>query len=336
VRATWRWGAAAGVAVAVGLVAAVHATRGAPPTPAPRHVIALGVYAGPGAKGVSGAAVFDEATGQRSTVVLDFAPAGSWAGIEGQPWLLRPHARDPGTRLVYALPVVPQIPGATLAACAQGRDDGHWTTLATNLVRSGLADTIVRPGWEPNGDWYPWSAAGRAADYVSCFRHVVTAMRAVPGQRLRFSWDVTAGPTPMDATLAWPGRDVVDYVGVDAYDVLYTGGDGGEPTDAERRAAVDALVTGPRGLRYWAGFAARQGRRLAVPEWGLTWRADGPGGGDDVAYVRAMFGFFASADVAYAVYFESSDATTDHRLAGATRFPEARATYADALRALVG
>jgi len=78
------------------------------------------------------------------------------------------------------------------------------------------------------------------------------------------------------------------------------------------------------------GGAARHGRPLAIPEWGLTWRADGHGGGDNAIYVRAMFRFFddPANHVAYVCYFNSGDSTVDHRLTGHTRFGSAQAAYA--------
>jgi len=94
---------------------------------------------------------------------------------------------------------------------------------------------------------------------------------------------------------------------------------------------VNELLDGQRGLSFWARFAARHDRPLAIPEWGLTWRADGLGGGDDVTYVRAMFRFFdvPAHHVAYACYFNSGNPTADHRLTGDSRFPRARAAYAE-------
>ena len=47
-----------------------------------------------------------------------------------------------------------------------------------------------------------------------------------------------------------------------------------------------------------------------------------------------MFRFFADPanHVAYACYFNSGNSTTDHRLTGHSRFPRARAAYAEQVR----
>ena len=111
-------------------------------------------------------------------------------------------AEQPNQRLEYSLPVVPDLPGTSLRACAAGDYDRHWTTLARHLMQWHLTDTIVRPGWEFNGDWYAWRATSDPGAYVSCFRHVVDAMRAVPGQQFAFDWNVNVGPGPLDATTA--------------------------------------------------------------------------------------------------------------------------------------
>jgi glycosyl hydrolase family 26 len=297
-----------------------------------QHHVAFGVYSAPGAKGVQGAHDFDRVMHQHSTMVLDFPPGDDWSQIEGEPWLLRPHAEEKDQRLEYSLPVVPDLPGASLRACAEGDYDRHWATLARHLVQWHLTDTILRPGWEFNGDWYAWNAAGHVAEYISCFRHVVTSMRAVPGQRFAFDWNVNVGPGTLDPTTAWPGRDYVDYVGVDAYDIStsqYHVGD--KPSATQHQQATTELLDGRWGLRFWARFAAEHGRPLAIPEWGLTWRVDGSGGGDNVTYLNAMLRFVddPATHVAYACYFNSDDATSHHRLTGPTRFTRARAAYTE-------
>ncbi|HEY1003777.1 MAG TPA: hypothetical protein VGD83_29460, partial [Streptosporangiaceae bacterium] len=71
-----------------------------------------------------------------------------------------------------------------------------------------------------NGWWYEWSewhAPSFELDaFIRAWRHVVTAMRSVPGEHFKFLWTIY----PEGATVAecWPGSAYVDYVGTDIFD----------------------------------------------------------------------------------------------------------------------
>jgi hypothetical protein len=282
-----------------------------------RSVPRLGVYTGPGASGVSAAKNFERTTGAPLSQQLDFASADSWDGITGPAWLLQPHATSE-LRLEYSLPMFPETGGNSLAACADGRYDGHWATLAHNLVAAGLADTIVRPGWEFNGDWYPWAAAGHARQFVGCFRHIVTTMRSEPQQQFRFDWNPTVGAAAFPAEQAYPGDKYVDYVGVDAYDT----------------SSWDRLFGGDHGLRFWSKFAADHHKPMAIPEWGVA--GGGGGRGDDPEYVDRMFAFMTTAEnhVAYEQYFDVTSSVAVHGIDLGTPFPRSRDVFIDWMRKL--
>lgn len=97
-------------------------------------------------------------------------------------------------------------------------------------------------------------------------------------------------PSLDDATKIYPGDDVVDVVGVDAY--------GWKDSDA---------VDGPGGITQWMKFARDHGKRFALPEWGVHSGADGAG--DNPEFVaRVMTALKADADnVAYASYFDEPE-----------------------------
>ena len=42
---------------------------------------------------------------------------------------------------------------------------------------------------------------------------------------------------------------------------------------------------------------------MSFPEWGLQWRCDGHGGGDDPYFVQHFHDWIAAHDVAYEAYF---------------------------------
>lgn len=275
-----------------------------------RSVPRLGLYAGAGAGGVAAAKTFERTTKTPLAQLLDFGSADDWAGLTNPTWLLKSHASS-GFRLEYSLPMFPHNKGDSLAACAKGWYDAHWKDLARNLVAAGLADTIVRPGWEFNGDWYDWSAKGRAPQYAGCFKRIVTTMRETTGAHFRFDWSPNLGTGTFPAEQAYPGDAYVDYVGVDAYD-----------TSSWKR-----LYSGDHGLRFWSRFAARHHKSMAVPEWGVA--GGGGGRGDDPTYIDHMLSFMTTANnhVAYEQYFDVTSSVARHGIDPGTSFPRSRAKF---------
>ena len=93
------------------------------PTTAPSSVAAMsavaasssskvwGVYTGPGAKNVAGAADFAQKSGLPVNGVVDFPAETSWSEITGPAWLLDPY-RGSGLALEYSLPLLPEGVGS--------------------------------------------------------------------------------------------------------------------------------------------------------------------------------------------------------------------------------
>jgi Glycosyl hydrolase family 26 len=332
------------VAAIVHTVSALPFRHGLAADPPGVSDVVFGAYVGPAAKGVQALPAWQEFAGTPARYALDFAAADNWANVAGPDWALSPWWGS-GRRLIYSVPLFPHKAtdkaadaGGSLARCAAGDFDGHWADLGRNLVSHRLPSTIVRPGWEFDAPWYVWAARGRQQDYVDCFRHVVSAMRSVPNQRFTFLWNPTIGVHEFPAEQAYPGDAYVDYVGVDVYDTSWAAGTYPYPAGAgaQQRQAIAAtvwndLLTGSRGLQFWARYAAEHGKRLAVPEWGLSDRVDGHGGGDNVAFVEGMLAFMGDPrnGVAFSMYFDADTAAGDHhRISSAdTRFPQAAAAY---------
>ncbi|HEX8508430.1 MAG TPA: glycosyl hydrolase [Propionibacteriaceae bacterium] len=312
------------------LVAGCSPPAAEPPVP-PAHGqrAELGVYAGPGAKGVRAAGGFEGLAGAPVSRLLDFLPDDSWRAMTHADWLIKAHQRS-GRKLELSIPMLPRRGGADLATCAAGDYNDRWRTIARRLRAARLQTATIRPGWEFNGDWYLWSAAGpgQAASYAGCFRQLVDSMRSVSGEH-RFSWTVNLGHNRLPAELGWPGEAHVDVVGVDVYDYStqwYPAPEGVSKKEARRRV-WDAQLNGDHGLRYWAQFARDRNKPLAIPEWGLAWRSDGHAGGDNTYFLEQLGRFINDPEngVAYATYFNSED-TPDlkHNLLGPdTKFPQA-------------
>ena len=140
---------------------------------------------------------------------------------------------------------------AGLAQCAAGNFNSHWVTLANNLLKRNLSDTIMRPGWEMNGDWFDWSAGGHEASYIGCFRQIVNSMRSVSGQDFTFVWNPSIGTSNSLADKAYPGDSYVDYVGIDTYDWVWRADTYDTKATQKRRPAA-------RCRESWLGHQAQR------------------------------------------------------------------------------
>ncbi len=301
-----------------------------------------------------------------ATEFLEF-DKGSWSGISGTQnesimiGLSRWAENNPDATLVLSLPMLPGTPGAkhipalgtTLASGAAGAYNSHFQTLAQRLVARNLAHrTIIRVGWEFNGDWYPWRvnhgnadinpATGqlwddRPANFVGFFRQIVDTMRAVPssggnpgGATLRFCWNGNTGWAPYDMADAYPGDNYVDYVGVDVYDQSWqyypwaANATAQQIADARRNAWEWSYFGGSfsggtsnNKAWWWRNFAASRGKPFAIPEWGLNNRTDTRGGLDNPDFIQRMYNFIheTNNNVAFHCYFDvNMDSNNRHQI----------------------
>lgn len=265
------------------------------------------------------------------TESLDFANHVSWLEMTRSAWQLTPYA-DSGLHLEYSVPMLPDVSGVSLGACAAGAYDGYWRTIAQNLVAAKQPAATVRPGWEMNGDWYKWNAAGQPGNYIGCFRHIVTTMRGV-NQSFRFDWNPNIGLGTFPAEQAYPGDAYVDYVGVDVYDTSWTWypRPAKVTTETARLNSWNWILKGDHGLLFWRSFSAAHGKPLALTEYGSTWRSDGHGGGDNPFFIDKIVDFITDPanHVACAHYFNNADSPDlKHDLMRPnTVFPEAAARF---------
>ncbi|GAA2548107.1 hypothetical protein GCM10010435_16850 [Winogradskya consettensis] len=330
----------AGVAV-FNAVTALPYKRGLTAVALPSSDAVFGAYLGPAAKGANGLLAWQQFSLTAAPYALDFSAGDSWESITGPEWMLKPWQRS-GRRLIYSLAMFPHQPADApavselrLSQCATGAFDLRWVELGRNLMGRGMSRTILRPGWEFDGSWYPWAAHGRKQSYVNCFRRIVTAMRSIPGQKFQFLWNPAGGVNQFAAEEAYPGDGYVNFVGVDVYDVSWASNTypvpaGASEADRQARSATvwSNKLNGRSGLRFWADFAAAHGKRLVIPEWGLSKRLDGRGGGDNPEFVANMIQFIQDPrnGVAFALYFDADSAHGDlHRLSSPTSpFPKSR------------
>src|SRR5919202_3395632 len=137
----------------------------------------MGVYRGPA--NPADVAAYSTWLGTNMTWALDFEGHATWSDIENPGWLLSGWKGSP-YKLVLSVPMIPDS-GGTNQEGATGAYNSHFVKLAQTLVAYGYGNATLRLGWEFNGDWFKWTAAGDPAAYAAYWRQIVTAMRSVPG-----------------------------------------------------------------------------------------------------------------------------------------------------------
>jgi hypothetical protein len=285
----------------------------------PAASVPLGDYAG--ANDPGGITSFGAATGTHPTLATDYLDRSSgWGAMSSAGYLGR--WAGSGYRLVLGVPMIPSGTGGTLAAGASGAYDSNFVTLAHNLVAQGLSDAVLRVGWEFNGNWYPWAvqSGADAANFAAYWRHIVDAMRSVPGAQFLFDWNPTGySPTGYSPDQAYPGDAYVDYVGTDVYDNCWC-----SPQTPPN--AWSTQLGEQWGLNWLAGFAAAHGKAIAFPEWSVDFRHDGHGLGDDPSFMNSFATWIASHNVAFTNIF-SFDAPDQQISITDGSFPYALAAF---------
>jgi hypothetical protein len=294
--------------LAVVLIVVAVSRRGAPTDSAQPAcaTTSLGVYAGPG--NPEGVRRFGQSLGCRPAYAMDFLGAQSWSAIENPSWFLA-RWRGSGYSMVWGVPILPDNSDASLAEGATGAYNSYFVTLATAFVAGGQGSSTIRLGWEFNGNWFAWAAAGHQASFISYWRQIVSAMRSVPGAHFRFDWNPTLGDLGV-GNLAdyYPGNEYVDYIGADVYDQAWASYPGAA-------AEFRTLKTQQYGLNWLATFAAQQSKPIVLPEWGL---GSGPGnggapiavegrevaGGDDPTFVSDMSDWITHHNVYEATFYD--------------------------------
>jgi hypothetical protein len=275
---------------------------------------------------------FEAWLGCRVDYAIDYSSRSSWADIQDPSYLHQAWAGE-DRRLVLGVAMLPEEDdSATIGAGAAGDYDGYYKTLAERLVADGEQDAILRVGWEFNLSESRWFTRN-TDDFIKYWRNIANVMNAVPGSRFLFDWNVNNGRGPVDAKRYYPGDDVVDIIGVDAYDVsgrsypYPKSCDAGCRSTRQTKAWDEEIFGGTNGLSSWRTFAADHRKPMSLPEWGLWGRPDGTGGADDPAYVRRMHEFIVdpASNMAYQSYFEFDGDDGQHRLM--TTYPEAGVVF---------
>jgi hypothetical protein len=186
------------------------------------------------------------------------------------------------------------------ADCAAGDYNTYATQLATNLVKSGFGNSVIRLGAEMNGTWNTGSLGTTVTQWKQwgqCFAQEVQSMRAVPGTHLLFDWNVNANYRNIPLANFYPGNAYVDIIGIDTYD---SSGISLPPVGNPGRWA--ALAGQPEGLNAVEAFAVAHGKPLSLPEWATVTTQ-----GDDADYVAHMGAFIKGHNVAYQSWYNAGN-----------------------------
>ena len=278
----------------------------------------------------SGINSFGAWRGRPADVVMAFPRRDSYSAMISDSWSYRTWDGFPG-RLSYSLAILPKDGAGSLSTIAAGNQDYVWRAIARNLRSSGRGNSIIRMGWEQNiQDWRWYTNASSAAKYRSAFRRVVQVMRT-EAPDLKFDFVVNCG-SDLDGSsdrlaplkLVYPGDDVVDLVGCDAYDwwALHV------TSDANLGRLLHP-TNGP-GLQDIVDFARAHGKGASFPEWGLAARqGSNNAGGDNPYFISAMHRFLTQNRdvVAYECYFDHPYTALGSSLQIGGKNPNAAATY---------
>ncbi|MDH3249489.1 MAG: S-layer homology domain-containing protein [Acidimicrobiia bacterium] len=139
-----------------------------------------------------------------------------YEGVENTNWILQ-RVWDAG-----AVPVAHLEAPLTSAQIASGAFDADLEAWALGFKRWLDADpshvAIVAPLQEMNGNWVPWGMD--PLNYRNAYRRIVDLFRSLGVTETQVRWMFAPNGVsvfPYSATDYWPGGDVVDIVGLSAY-----------------------------------------------------------------------------------------------------------------------
>jgi hypothetical protein len=224
-----------------------------------------------------------------SVVGVDFYAQSTWEDFSGLSWVPGIWKKlNPARNVVWSVPLT--VKGTPLRDVADGMHDAEFEA-AAKAISEAQPNAVIRLGWEMNIVSMAWFAKGQEADYIKAFRRVVQIFRR-HSSGFKYDWCPGWGSQDSPADLAYPGDDVVDYIGLDVYDFKYDG------SASERWD--NFYLKAPFGLQWHREFAAQHGKSMSYPEWGVG------NFGDNPFFIQQMHDWFVTNanNIAYAAYFD--------------------------------
>ncbi len=152
-----------------------------------------------------------------------------------------------------------------------GEYDEYIKSFANGLSR--IQKTVfIRFAHEPNGDWYPWSAALLGKDkYIAVVKHVRNVFNhsGVKNVRWVFSINWQDRPPENKYYLCYPGDEYADYIGIDGYNW-------GDTRQWSRWTSFGNIF-----LNIYNDIIKRYNKPVLISEFGSA-----SGGGDKCAWIK--------------------------------------------------
>jgi hypothetical protein len=234
---------------------------------------------------------FEAWLGRTGLLALDFFPGDTWSNFAATAKWLPGYwwQHNPNRNLVWSIELT--LPGTPLSDVAAGLHDADFEAVARQIAWA-QPNAIIRPGWEFNGKWFAWAAAGHESDYINAFRRVAQIFRrASPTFSIDWCSNILGTDTP--AEQAYPGDDLVDLIGMDIYDK-----DPSSRTDPE--GAWNHYLVADHGLQWHHSFAAAHHKPMSYPEWGIGREGDNP------YFVQQMVAWIKNNHIAYNIYWNTN------------------------------
>jgi hypothetical protein len=260
--------------------------------------VEFGAYSSAGCTSVTNLGIYKAWIGVPSQHVTEnWSQSTGWSGLlSDSAWSIGCFATVRNSiNITFGLPMLPND-GSTLALGASGSYDANFTAIATTLVANGFGHTIIRLGWEFNGNWQPWNANANPTAFVAYWQRIVGLMRAVPGADFQFEWCPNIGYGTLAPDSVYPGDAFVDIIGMDIYDAHYNA------ADELPAARWNLFVTESYGLQWQVTFAATHNKRISIPEWGCC----GNNAGDDPYFIDQMAAWLVNNNYLYADYYDQN------------------------------
>ena len=224
-----------------------------------------------------------------SVVGVDFYGQSTWEDFHKLTWVPGIWKKlNPSRNVVWSVPLT--ITGTPLADVVNGLHDADFEA-AARAIADAQPRAIIRLGWEMNLVQMGWFTKDRDAEYIAAFRRVVGIFRRHSSE-FKYDWCPGWGTQDTPADLSYPGDDVVDYIGLDVYDFKLEG-------SPEERWNTFYLKA-PFGLEWHRDFAAKHGKLMSYPEWGVG------NFGDNPYFIQQMHDWLVKNrdNIAYAAYFD--------------------------------
>src|SRR5579859_5308816 len=152
--------------------------------------VEIGLYAGPGCDGLSHLTRYADWLHTPAHHVTENFNQSTWPALASDAtWSIECYARVRSTvSFTFSIPMLPADGVSTLAKGAAGSYDKYFTTIAKTLISHDMATSVIRIGWEFNGNWQPWSSYKDNTNFIRYYQRIVTLMRNVPGAHFVFEW----------------------------------------------------------------------------------------------------------------------------------------------------